>query len=81
MSHRRTKTAKLTLIDTTKRVAIIYDHLILKKSVKQIIDEYDVNYSTVRHILMQYYLFGRTDIRKFRLDKCQFDAVDSIDSK
>ena len=24
------------------------------------------NYSTIRHILLQYYLYGRTDVRKFR---------------
>ena len=54
------------MIDMVKRVAIIYDHAIHKKPVKQIIQDHNLNYSTVRHILLQYFLFGRTDIRKFR---------------
>ena len=31
------------------------------------IKEYQVNYSSIRHILMLYYLFGRVDQRKFKL--------------
>ena len=37
------------------------------------IRDHDVNYSTIRHILAQYYLFGRAEGRKFK-HKGKFDA-------
>lgn len=48
------------------RIAIIFDHAVHRKIVKRIIRDHGINYSTLRHILIQYYLFGRTDVRKFR---------------
>ena len=54
-------------VTTSKRIEVIYAHLIHEKSVRQIIKDCHVNYSTVRHILLQYYLYGRVDVRKFRL--------------
>ena len=30
------------------------------------VQEHAVNYSTIRHILAQYYLFGRTEARKYK---------------
>lgn len=67
----------MSMIDTPKRVAIIFDHLIHKKSARQIIQDHGTNYSTVRHILMQYYLFGRTDVRKFRAAKNEIEPKES----
>ena len=40
---------------------------------KQIIQDHAINYSTLRHVLIQYYLFGRTDIRKFRPSKSELE--------
>ena len=42
------------------------------------IRDHEVNYSTIRHILAQYYLFGRTEGRKFKY-KGKFDQDISID--
>ena len=54
------------LLDTEKRIAIIYDHIIHRLNIKQLIKDYQVNYSTIRHILAQYLLYGRTEVRKFK---------------
>lgn len=37
-----------------------------RKGVRDMISEYNVNYSTIKHILAQYYLFGRIEGRKFK---------------
>ena len=66
LGYKKERQTNNVKVDQAARVAVIYDHSIHKKSVKQIIKDHGVNYSTVRHILLQYYLFGRTDIRKFR---------------
>ena len=50
-----------------KRIAFIYDHLIHRKKFNELIDEYKINYSTMRHVLAQYYIFGRTNIRKYKI--------------
>ena len=59
-------------IRTAVRIAVIYDHLVHRKPIKQMIQEYGVNYSTIRHILAQYYLFGRVQVRQFKY-KGSFD--------
>ena len=66
LGYRKARKSNLSMIDSAKRIAIIYDHAVHKKPVKQIIKDHLLNYSTVRHILLQYSLYGRTDIRKFR---------------
>ena len=47
-------------------MAIIYDNLVHGKSVLQLIQEYGMNYSTIKHVLLQYHKHGKTDIRKYR---------------
>ena len=37
-----------------------------KKTIRELIHDHKVNYSTVRHVLAQYYLFGRTEARRFQ---------------
>ena len=61
LGYRSQRSRNRQLIGTAKRVAIIYDHAIHGKGIREMILEYEVNYSTIRHILMLYYLFGRVD--------------------
>lgn len=75
------RNATATKVDTAKRVAIIFDHTVHRKTVKQIIRDHAINYSTLRHVLIQYYLFGRTDIRKFRLSKSELEAFERARAK
>lgn len=74
LGYGNARPATAAKVDTAKRVAIIFDHSVHKKTVKQIIRDHAINYSTLRHVLIQYYLFGRTDIRKFRPSKAELET-------
>ena len=71
LGYRNARNSNVPWVDTALRVANVYDHVVHRKGVRQIIRDRATNYSTIRHILLQYYLFGRTDTRKFR-QKGQF---------
>lgn len=66
LGYKKCRSGVFSIVDTAKRVAVIFDHTIHKKPVKKIITDHAINYSTLRHILIQYYLFGRTDVRKYK---------------
>ena len=66
LGYRAQRSERFKLVDSSKRMAILFDNMYHRKSVKDLIKEHHVNYSTVRHILAQYYLFGRTEGRKFK---------------
>ena len=48
------------------RLSILYDHFVHKKSVRDLIHDYGINYSSIKHILLQYIKYGKTDVRKQR---------------
>ena len=66
LGYKKQRGADFKKVDQDMRIAIIFDHAVHRKIVKRIIRDHGINYSTLRHILIQYYLFGRTDVRKFR---------------
>ena len=66
LGYRAERTLKNTPVDKNKRINILYDHLQHKKSIRDLIRDHAINYSTLRHILAQYYLFGKTEARKFK---------------
>ena len=66
LGYRKERSTQFQKVDTALRIAVIFEHAVHRKPVKQIIRDHQVNYSTLRHILIQFYLFGRVDVRKFR---------------
>ena len=54
LGYRQERSRNRLSVTTAKRVAIIYDHVVHAKGIRQMILEYGVNYSTIRHILMLY---------------------------
>ena len=60
------RSSKCQLIDKSKRIHILYDHLYHRKSLRELIRDHSINYSSLRHILAQYFLFGRIEARKFK---------------
>ena len=50
----------------SERIAIIYDHVVHKKPLIDMLHQYKVNYSTLRYILTAYYLFGRVECQRQR---------------
>ena len=69
LGYKLDRDGKSKLVCLKKRLNILYDHLIHHKSIRELIREHSVNYSTLRHILAQYYLFGRIEGRKFKSTK------------
>lgn len=47
-------------------MAIIFDSIIHKKTILELVRIHGQNYSTIRHLLLQYHLCGKTDMRKFK---------------
>lgn len=45
-------------------------------NVYELVQKYNSNYSTIRHIIVQYNLYGKTDKRNFKLMKCKIDDED-----
>ena len=66
LSYRERRSESRVSFQTQTRVALIYDNLVHGKSVLELIQEYGINYSTIKHVLTQYYKHGKTDIRKYR---------------
>ena len=54
-------------MDTALRIAIIYDCVVHGIGIMDLVKKHQINYCTVRHILLQYQLSGKTDIRKYKL--------------
>ena len=63
------------MISTTKRISIIYDSVVHCSTIIELTRKYGYNYSTIRHIILQYHLSGKIDIRKFKL--CVSDVQSS----
>lgn len=66
LGYRKERCTQFQKVNTALRIAIIFEHAVHAKPVKKIIKDHQVNYSTLRHILIQFYLFGRVDVRKYR---------------
>lgn len=66
LRYRENRLQSRQSLSAATRVAIIYDNLIHKKQILELIGKYSMNYSTIRHLLLQYYLCGKTDMRKFK---------------
>lgn len=53
-------------ITITDRIGVIYDHFVHGMNLLELNAKYDVNYNTLRHILMQYVESGRVDAQQFK---------------
>ena len=51
LGYKDKRSNKCPQVDVAKRITIIYDHLTHKKTIRMMIKDHDVNYSTIRHIL------------------------------
>jgi len=51
LGYRTERSKQFKLIDSSKRMAILYDHVYHNKTVRDLIKEHETNYSTIRHIL------------------------------
>ena len=49
------------------RIAIIYDSLVHSMNMIELVQKHRINYSSIRHILLQYGQSGKTDVRKYKL--------------
>ena len=54
-------------MDSALRTAIIYDNVVHGIGIMNLVKKHHINYSTIRHILLQYQVSGKTDIRKYKL--------------
>ena len=55
-------------IDAAKRISIIYNFKVHGMTIKDLATLHGLNYCTIRHIVAQYEMFGRTNQRRFRLE-------------
>ena len=66
LGYREQRSESRMNISKEQRIQIIYDSVVHKKSVLQLVQEYSINYCTIRHLLLQYHLCGKTSMRKFK---------------
>ena len=66
LGYNRNKNQRYSFLSTEKRVSVLHDHIFHQKTIRELIKEHAVNYSTIRHILGLYYLMGRTQSCKFK---------------
>ena len=53
-------------MSTATRISIIYDSVVHQMTLIEMIAKYQYNYSTLRHLILQFHLNGKTDLRKYK---------------
>ena len=53
---------------------MIYDSVVHCSTIIELARKYGYNYSTIRHIILQYHLSGKIDQRKFKLCVCDVQS-------
>ena len=53
-------------MSTETRISIIYDSVVHQKTLIEMIAKYRYNYSTMRHLILQFHQNGKIDLRKFK---------------
>lgn len=66
LGYRPSRLTHRPSFDIEQRIAILYDHVVHGSDVYQLITKYNSNYSSIRHILVHYNRFGKTDRRKYK---------------
>ena len=67
LGYKYQKNSNGSRMDSAKRISILYDYAVHKMNIRQLISKHQVNYSSMRHVLALYCLFGRVEARKFKI--------------